>query len=75
MSYNHLSLEERHYINTALKKEISISQIAKDLERSQSTISREVNRNKGHRGYRYKQANSKALQRHKDKHKHVKLTV
>ncbi|SET21125.1 helix-turn-helix domain-containing protein, partial [Thorsellia anophelis] len=67
MSYNHLSLEERHYINTALKKEISISQIAKDLERSQSTISREVNRNKGHRGYRYKQANSKALQRHKDK--------
>ncbi|MFC0179766.1 transposase [Thorsellia kenyensis] len=46
MSYNHLSLQERHYINTSLKKGMSLSQIARDLERSQSTISREVNRNK-----------------------------
>ncbi|SES83693.1 helix-turn-helix domain-containing protein [Thorsellia anophelis] len=46
MSYNHLSLQERHYINTSLKKGMSLSQIARDFERSQSTISREVNRNK-----------------------------
>ncbi|MFC0179571.1 helix-turn-helix domain-containing protein [Thorsellia kenyensis] len=33
MSYNHLSLDERHYINTSLKKGMSLSQIARDLER------------------------------------------
>ncbi|MFC0180294.1 helix-turn-helix domain-containing protein, partial [Thorsellia kenyensis] len=66
MSYNQLSLEDRHYIYFSLQKHLSLSQIAKDLGRSQSTISREVKRNKGLKGYRFQQANNKAIQRHKE---------
>jgi len=39
-----------------------------------STISREIKRNKGKRGYRYKQAQRRAEERHKNKEKRVKLT-
>lgn len=74
MNYNHLSLEERHYINKSIKNSISLNKIAKDLDRSQSTISREVNRNTGSRGYRYKQANEIAIHRQNNKPKHLKLT-
>ena len=56
MSYAHLSLEERHYIEIELKAGRSMNQIAKALGRSQSTLSREISRNTGQRGYRHKQA-------------------
>jgi len=42
MSYEHLSLEERHYIEVELRNGSSMNEIAKSLNRSQSTISREV---------------------------------
>ncbi len=60
MSYKHLSLEERHYIELSMKNEKKLTEIAAELERSQSTISREVRRNRGQRGYRHKQANRMA---------------
>ncbi|WP_084457052.1 helix-turn-helix domain-containing protein [Desulfogranum mediterraneum] len=47
MSYQHLSLAERHYIETSRKKGVSRNQIAKDIGRSQSTISREILGNTG----------------------------
>ena len=42
MSYKHLSLEERHYIELSMKNEMAQTEIATTLGRSQSTIYREV---------------------------------
>jgi len=75
MSYQHLSLEERHYIELSLKNERSLTKIADDLGRSQSTISREVVRNSGQRGYRHKQANRLTQERHEKKYKATKMTA
>lgn len=75
MSYTHLSLEERYYIEIERKKGESLNSIAKALNRSQPTVSREVKRNMGHRGYRHKQANDLAASRHKEKPKAVKMTA
>ncbi len=75
MSHKHLSLEERHYIEISLKNEKTLSEIGKDLGRSQGTITREIARNKGHRGYRHNQANGMANKRHKTKPKAHKLTA
>jgi hypothetical protein len=60
---NHLSLEERHYIEISMKSGQSLKQIANHLDRAQSTISREVKRNHRLRGYRHQQANKCAIQR------------
>ena len=75
MSYHHLALEERHYIETQWKLGVSQNRIAQALGRSQSSVSRELSRNRGFRGYRYKQANSKARERHAVKPKAVKMTT
>jgi len=74
MSYKHLSLEERHYIEISMKNEVTMTAIASALDRSQSTITREVNRNRGLRGYRHQQAERKARERHAAKPKAIKLT-
>jgi IS30 family transposase len=74
MKYKHLSLEERYYIEIEQKKKVSINQIAKSMGRSQGTISREISRNTGLRGYRHKQAHRFTAKRHKDKKKSVKLS-
>lgn len=75
MAYTHLTSEDRHYIETRHKMGESTTAIALALVRSQSTISRELRRNRGQRGYRHKQAHAKARQRHVDKPKAVKLTL
>lgn len=46
MSYTHFTLSERKYLQQLLSEEKSFREIAAILERSPSTISREVNRNK-----------------------------
>lgn len=74
MSYQHLSLEERYYIEIELKKDTSINQIGKALNRPQGTISKELQRNKGKRGYRHKQAHQHYLKRCIEKVKATKLT-
>ena len=74
MSYKHLSLEERHSIERSMKNNKSLTQIAMDLGRSQSTISREIARNRGQRGDRDRQANCFARQRHDTKDKAIKMT-
>lgn len=61
--YNHLVYEQRCQIYALLKRNISQNQIARDLGVSQSTISRELKRNKGKRKYRYKQAQRKSSYR------------
>lgn len=74
MAYKHLSLEERHYIEIQRKEGVSLNKIAKALGREQSTISREVARNTGQRGYRHQQAHRFSQERHQEKEKAVKLT-
>ncbi|WP_425378437.1 helix-turn-helix domain-containing protein [Spiroplasma endosymbiont of Polydrusus pterygomalis] len=51
MGYKHLGIDERIYIENQLKFKIKISEIAKNLNRSISTIIREVNRNKDNNHY------------------------
>lgn len=74
MAYQHLNLQERHYIELERKNGVSQKDIAASLGRSPSTLSRELSRNHGQRGYRHVQANNKAATRHKDKPKAIKLT-
>lgn len=61
--YTQLSQDERYEIYEALKSNISLSQIARSLGRSISTIHREIKRNTGQRGYRPKQAQQLSKQR------------
>ncbi len=74
MSYKHLSLEERHYIEIERKLGTSMNEIASVLGRAQSTLSRELGRNTGQRGYRHHQAGDMAQARHQHKPKATKLT-
>jgi IS30 family transposase len=59
-NYTQLTQNERSQIDALLKAKHLRSEIAKILGRSPSTISREIARNKGKRGYRQKQAEEKA---------------
>ena len=61
--YHHLAYEQRCQIYALLKRGTSKIQIAKDIGVHQSTISRETWRNKGKRGYRYRQAQEMAKAR------------
>ena len=74
MKHKHLTLQDRYYIEISIKNGGSQTTIAKALNRSQGTISKEIKRNTGKRGYRHKQANRLAIQRHQDKPKSIKLT-
>jgi IS30 family transposase len=56
MSYKHLSQAERYQIYAFMKAGYSLQAIAQELGRHKSTISREVLRNSGLRGYRPRQA-------------------
>ena len=61
--YTHLTREERYQIYALLKAGHNQVEIAGILNRSGSTISRELARNCGRRGYRPKQAHNKAIER------------
>jgi IS30 family transposase len=67
MSYTQLTREERYQIYILKKADYSQAQIAALLERDKSTISRELCRNQGLRGYRAKQAHRRALVRRRNK--------
>lgn len=64
MNYTHLTQVERYQIFTLLREDFSIRYIAWRLNRSPSTISREINRNKARNGYFAKHANKLAKARH-----------
>jgi IS30 family transposase len=59
-SVKHLSLEEREEISRGLANNLSIRKIAANLERSPSTISREIARNNGSDKYRAITADKRA---------------
>lgn len=63
MSYTHLTKEERYQIRAMLDANCTIRCIAGVLGRSPGTISRELTRNRGQRGYRPRQADQLANER------------
>jgi DNA-binding NarL/FixJ family response regulator len=60
-----LTPPEREEISRGLSSQLSIRQIAKQLNRSPSTVSREVNRNGGRKLYRANKADAAAWERAK----------
>lgn len=63
MVYTHLTEGERYQIYALEKQGALQKEIAEQLGRAASTISRELRRNRGQRGYRVKQAQRKARKR------------
>lgn len=61
--YHHVTRDIRSQIYALKSTGTSLRKIATVVERHVSTISREIERNTGGRGYRYKQADSKAVER------------
>lgn len=74
MSYRRVTYQDRLVIKASLKKGLSKTEIADKLGFHKSTISREVRRNKGQRGYRPQQAQRKAEARQSAKHDPYKMT-
>jgi IS30 family transposase len=73
-TYKQLTNELRCQIYASKKTGLSQNEIAQQLKISQSTISRELNRNTGKRGYRIKQAQSFADNRRLLSRKVIKMT-
>jgi IS30 family transposase len=73
-NYKHLTREERYSIEQMRKAGYKQKEIAILLNRSESTISREILRNTGGRGYRHKQADEFANQRRFESRKRQRFT-
>jgi len=67
MTYTHLTQEERYQIHNLRRQGIHLSQIAAELGRSTSTISREVRRNTTAQGYKPVLAHNKATARQRQR--------
>ncbi len=63
MNYTHLTQEQRYQIYALMKAGFNRTQIAAEISVHKSTVSREVRRNRGQRGYRPKQAHELASTR------------
>lgn len=74
MAYNQLSYEQRNEIKAYLKLGLKMVFIAHLIGVHKSTISRELKRNSGLRGYRPKQAQHKANLRRKNSRKNSRFT-
>ena len=73
-SYTHLTQDERYHIYGLRKSGMSLTGIAREMRRNKSTVSRELRRNLGGKGYRPKQAQEKYTGRIKAAYKNVKMT-
>jgi IS30 family transposase len=71
MNYTQLTYEQRYQIKALLKMGHRKTEIAECLGVHKSTISRELKRKRGKRGYRPKQAHQFALQRQKRSKKRI----
>lgn len=63
MTYTHLTADERYQIDDLQREGFSQKAIAEIIGRSKSTLSRELRRNQGARGWRPRQAHLKATER------------
>lgn len=66
-TYTQLTREQRYQIKALMDIGHSQTEVAQQLGVNKSTISREVQRNRGQRGYRPKQADEMALRRRREK--------
>ena len=73
-TYTQLTQEERYQIHALMKAGHDQTDIAFVLGRDKSTISREINRNRGLRGYRPKQAQELAWSRRQTAH-HARISA
>lgn len=71
--YKHLSLQEREKIAVWKGQGLSLREMAAKLGRDHSTLSREINRNRGFRGYWPNKAQERALGREETSHKRKRL--
>jgi IS30 family transposase len=74
MAYQHLTQKERYQIYAYRKASFSRCQIAAEIGRSPSTISRELRRNRGRRGYRPGKAGELARRRARDNRCRVRIS-
>lgn len=73
-TYTRLTEDERYQIYEGVTEQRSHREIATLINKHHSTVSNEVKRNTGLRGYRPRQAQDRAQQRQHNKHRHRKLT-
>ena len=73
-TYTQLTRGKRYQIRALLKAGFSQSEMAFYLKVHKSTISREIRRNRGHKGYRPRQAHEKAMARRYAAAKRIKMT-
>ena len=74
-TYTRLTEDERYQIYEGVTEKRSHREIATQINKHHSTVSNEVKRNKGLRGYRPKQAQEKAEWRDRTKPRYRKLTA
>jgi IS30 family transposase len=74
-NYRRIRYEDRCQIYALSKRGASQESIAEVLGVSQSAVSREMSRNRGQRGYRFKQAEARAQARQVIRSKPRKLTA
>jgi IS30 family transposase len=74
--YRHLTYEIRCQLFTLNERNLSLTDIAKELDIHRSTVSRELRRNAGRTGYQFKEAHQLAINRRSaaSSHKH-KMTA
>ena len=72
--YEQLTYEQRCQISVLMKRNYSQRKIAVSISASQATISRELARNTGQKGYRHKQAQEKCIERRMAVVKPIKMT-
>ena len=73
-NYSQLTESERNQFYALRKAKMPMTEIAKQLGRSRATLYHELNRNRGGRGYRPRQAQQFAEQRRADKVQPLKMT-
>lgn len=74
MAYRRVTKEDRIIIKSKLEEGLTRKEIAGKLGFHKSTITREISRNTGDRGYRPKQAHERAIARETAKHGPYKMT-